>query len=120
MKLGIQVQLQFIITQHIRDEALMLDLQTFFGCGSIANDGPTKKQFRIRAIGDVTTKLLPLLDMCPLMTQKALDAQAFREVHALMIAGKHLTPEGLEQIRNLKAQMNRARMVQYKNLTKVL
>ena len=38
IKLGIQVQLQFIITQHIRDAALMLDLQDFFNCGSIVND----------------------------------------------------------------------------------
>ena len=81
----------------------------------------------MRNINDLGTYLFPLLDRYPLQTplgstssvgvtpagaveQKALDATAFREVHALIKAGLHLTPNGLDQIRSLKAIMNRARM----------
>ncbi|KAJ3111081.1 hypothetical protein HK100_002811 [Physocladia obscura] len=119
MKLGYQVMLQFAITQHIRDAALMLDLQEFFGCGTIANDGPTKKQFLIRSIPLETSMMfLPLFYLYPLRTQKALDMQAFAQVHGMMKQGLHLTPEGLEEIRAIKATMNRARMVQYAHLKK--
>ena len=96
--------LQFAITQHIRDATLMLDLQEFFGCyvggahDTIAKNGPTKKQFRILSFPHITNNLLPLFELHPLCTQKALDMQAFSKVHGMMVQGMHLTPEGLEQI----------------------
>lgn len=115
MAVRYQVQLQFSITQHIRDTDLMLKIQSFFDCGSVVNDGKTKKQFRIRHFGDLETKLFPLLEKYPLQTQKKLDALSFREVHRMMKSGLHLTSHGLEQIRAVQATMNRARMTQYKS-----
>ena len=115
MALGVQVQLQFSITQHIRDAVVMRQLIDFFGAGYIASDGPSKVQFRIRGFADLEQSLFPLLDEYPLMTQKRLDAEAFRKVHALMKDGKHLTSTGLEEIRAIKGSMNRARMLKFKN-----
>lgn len=69
----------------------------FFGCGYIAlMANKTTCQYRIRKIEDLEQHLFPLLDQYP---KKALDAAAFREVHALVKAKKHLTVEGLQQIR---------------------
>jgi hypothetical protein len=114
MALGIQVQLQFSITQHIRDADLMRSLVDFFGAGIVVSDGPTKIQYRIRRFADFEQSLFPLLDEYPLMTQKRLDAEAFRKVHALMKDGRHLTPDGLDEIRVIKSTMNRARMLEFK------
>jgi hypothetical protein len=114
MALGIQVQLQFSITQHIRDANLMRSLVDFFGAGIVVPDGPTKVQYRIRRFADFEQCLFPLLDEYPLMTQKRLDAEAFRKVHALMKDGQHLTPDGLDEIRAIKSTMNRARMLEFK------
>jgi hypothetical protein len=115
MKLGYQVILEFVISQHKRDQILLENIKVFFGeCGYIAKDGANMVQYRIRAVKDVTNVLIPHLAANPLLTQKRLDAAAFMEVHALMVQGKHLTPEGLEIIRRIKSTMNRARMVQYK------
>ena len=114
MKLGYQVILEFVISQHKRDRVLLERIQEFFGCGYIAKDGATMLQYRIRAVVSVTEVLIPHLAANPLLTQKRLDAEAFMQVHALMVQGKHLTPEGLEMIRGIKATMNRARMKQYK------
>ena len=114
MALGIQVQLQFSITQHIRDADLMRSLVDFFGAGIVVSDGPTKVQYRIRRFADFEQSLFPLLDEYPLMTQKRLDAEAFRKVHALMKDGRHLTPDGLDEIRAIKSTMNRARMLEFK------
>jgi hypothetical protein len=101
MKLGFHVSLEFVITQHIRD---------FFNCGYLIKDGPTKYQYRIRNINDLEQHLFPLLDNYPLQTQKALEAKAFRQIHSLILAKKHLTVEGLDQIRSIKATMIKARM----------
>ena len=109
MALGFQVQLQFVITQHIRDSVLMHSFVDFFNAGYIANDGLTKLQFRIRAYNQLPI-LFGLLDQFPLMTQKRLDAEAFRKVHTMMGNKLHLTVDGLEEIRAIKATMNRARM----------
>jgi LAGLIDADG endonuclease len=114
MALNIQVQLQFSITQHIRDADLMRSLVDFFGAGIVVSDGPTKVQYRIRWFADFEQSLFPLLDEYPLMTQKRLDAEAFRKVHALMKDGRHLTPDGLDEIRAIKNTMNRARMLEFK------
>lgn len=113
-KLGIQVQLRFVISQHIRDIELMQLFPVFFGTGNLVSDGPTKVQYRMRGIQDLEQRLFPLLDECPLMTQKRLDADAFRQVHALMKRGQHLTLSGLDEIRSIKGSMNRARMDIYK------
>ena len=77
-------------------------------------NGKTKFQFRIRNAKDLETYLFPLLDAYPLQSQKAMDAAAFREVHAMMVNKEHLTHEGLAKIRLIKSTMNRARMEQYK------
>jgi hypothetical protein len=110
MKTGFQVTLEFVITQHIRDVLLMHKLVEFFNCGYLIKDGPTKYQYRIRNINDLQNHLFLLLDEYPLQTQKSLDATAFRLIHSLILAKKHLTVEGLDEIRNIKATMNRARM----------
>lgn len=116
MSLGYQVQLQFVITQHIRDAKLVHMFVDFFGCGYVANDGPTKLQYRIRGYSDFNKSLFPMLDEYPLVSQKRLDAEAFRRVHAMMGNKQHLTASGLAEIRAIKATMNRARMAQYKAL----
>lgn len=115
MALGYQVQLQFTITQHIRDADLMDKFTEFFGCGNIASDGSTKVQFRIRKLSDIKSVLLPFVKDHPLQTQKRLDAAAFFGVLALMETGEHLTVDGLAKIRDIKSTMNRARMLEFKS-----
>lgn len=109
MALGVQVQLQFAITQHIRDLALMNKFIDFFGgIDLIVNDGPLKVQYRIRSFKHLPI-LFDLLEQYPLQTQKALDAECFIKVYHMMLNKQHLTEEGLEQIKAIKNTMNRFR-----------
>ena len=116
MKLGYQVILEFVITQHKKDYNLMLRIKDFFNCGYLVKDGPDKYQYRIRALSQLEKHLFPLLDEYPLQTVKGLDAKAFREVYKLMLNNEHLTEKGLDQIRNIKSQMNRSRLFYYNTL----
>lgn len=109
IRLGVQVQLQFAITQHIRDLELMNKFIPFFGgIGSIVNDGPLKVQYRIRSFKDLPI-LFDLLQQYPLQTRKALDAQCFIDVYNMMLNKEHLTSVGLDKIMAIKATMNRSR-----------
>lgn len=110
MATGFQVSLEFTITQHVRDLVMMNKLVLFFNCGYVALNKVTC-QYRIRNINELEAHLFPLLDAYPLHTQKALDAAAFKQVHALIKAKQHLTTEGVAQIQLIKASMNRGRMV---------
>lgn len=109
MKLGYQVILEFVITQHKKDYHLMVKIKDFFNCGYLIKDGPDKYQYRIRALDQLSNNLYPLLDQYPLQTIKGLDAKAFREVHKLMLNNEHLTEKGLIKIREIKSSMNRSR-----------
>ena len=110
MVLGYQVSLEFSICQHSRDKLMMQKLISFFGFGYLAKDGPTKYQYRVRNTTNLIS-LFSLFDVHPLQTQKQLDAIAFRQVLDLVLAKRHLTLEGLSEIRKIKSTMNRARKV---------
>lgn len=110
MKTGYEVQLQFSITQHIRDYALMLLFTKFFNCGYIAADGPLKVQYRIRSISQIENHLLPFLADNPLLTVKSLDFIDFIKVFEIMKAKNHLTMEGIQTIREIKSNMNSRRI----------
>lgn len=69
MRLGVQVLLSFVITQHVRDAEIILKFKSFFGCGTIITNKDTQ-QFRIRNLLDLNSRLFPLLEAYPLQTQK--------------------------------------------------
>jgi len=111
LRLGYQVQCIFSVTQHLRDQALLVEFITFFGCGYVQPDGPLKSQFQVRALGDLKTIIIPFFEKYPLNSQKKQDFEDFKLVVTMLSEGgpQHLTPEGLEQIRNIKTGMNRGR-----------
>ena len=111
MRLGVQVQLQFCVTQHNQDRDLMTRFIPFFGgVGSVVNDGSSKVQYRMRGMDNLETHLFPFLDAHPLLTRKSIDYDHFRTVHSMMRQGQHLTSDGLARIRSIQQLMNRQRM----------
>jgi hypothetical protein len=105
--LGYQVQLRFVLTQHIQDKELMYAIKDFLSCGTIVKDTDTKLQLRIRAIKDLEDKLFPILDKYPLQTKKHLDEMIFRQVFIMIKNKEHLTEDGLNKVRYLKSKINR-------------
>lgn len=108
-RLGYQVSLEFSITQHIRDKELIEKLIKFFGCGYIIHDTSMKVQYRIRDRVELEKYLFPFFDAYPLLTIKSKDYEDFKKVHAMLERKLHLTQEGLDEIRNIQAGMNRNR-----------
>ena len=105
---GYQVFLIFKLTQHIRDEQLMRSLVDYLGCGNIYID-KSAIEYRVTKFSDLTDKILPLFTKYPIQGTKRLDYTDFVSVAELIKSKKHLTEEGLDQIRNIKAGMNKGR-----------
>lgn len=107
-KLSEVVNLSFILTQHNRDNQLMRSLIEYLGCGNVYNDSETV-QFVVTKYNDLTDKVIPFFDRYKIVGVKFQDYLEFKKVIELMQKKAHLTSEGLDQIRKIKAGMNRER-----------
>jgi hypothetical protein len=110
-RLGVQVQLEFILTQHSRDEELIISLVDSFDCGKCyPRSGKDFVEFKVRTISDITEKIIPFFQKYPIIGVKRLDFQDWCKIAELMKNKVHLTEEGLEQIRTIKTGMNKGRL----------
>lgn len=109
-KTGSRVWLSFQITQHSRDAVLMKALTEYLGCGHYYLK--TKQDVGdiiVSGLSDVTTKIIPLFEKYPIIGVKALDYADFCKALKLIKDKAHLTELGLDNIRLIKAGMNRGR-----------
>lgn len=111
-KTGSGVKLVFRITQHIRDELLIISFIQYFGCGKVyKKTGKDAVDFMVTGFPDITDKVIPFLCEYSILGKKSEDFKDFCIIAELMKDKKHLTQEGLEQILRIKAGMNTGRQV---------
>jgi LAGLIDADG DNA endonuclease family protein len=102
------VAILFILTQHIRDELLLKSFIDFFDCGhtySYLN----YIEFKCQSFKDNSEKILPFFHKYPNLGVKAQDFEDWKKVAEMIKSKEHLTNEGFEQIRQIKARMNSCR-----------
>lgn len=59
-RLGVQVELVFQLTQHLRDEKLINSLISYFGCGKMYKKSNVEAvDYKISKFSDLTEKLIP-------------------------------------------------------------
>ena len=110
MKLGYQVLPEFRIIQHKRDVKLLFSIRTFFGHGFVVTNkgkGSDIMEYRLRKLEHLKNVLIPFFESNELLTSKKFNFYIFRDIVNKMCDGGHLTEEGLNEIRHLKARMNR-------------
>ena len=107
--LGETVQLKFDLAQHSRDTKLLTSLQNLLGYGSVSKHSQNAVVFRATKFSDLMECLIPFFDKYKIIGVKSEDYQDFKKVAQLMEKKAHLTIEGLEDIRRIKAKMNRGR-----------
>lgn len=108
-KTGIAVRLRFILAQHVRDEQLMRSLIELFGCGNV-HFSKKAVYFAVEKFSDLENKIIPFFVKYPILGVKAQDFNDLCRAAELMRDKKHLTQQGLIQIRNIKDGMNKERL----------
>lgn len=105
-KLGLAVQLVFKITQHSRDINLLKGLINFFNCGRIEyrKDGEGC-DFSVNSLKAFEEKIIPFFLKYPLKGSKLLNFKDFYQIFKII----HLTKEGMNKIKMIKAGMNTSR-----------
>ena len=104
--IGYQVTLNFTLTQHSKDLALMTMLKENFGLG-LMYENLSIVRWVITKKSDIDT-LITLLNS-ELIGAKSLDLKDFTKVQEIINSGLHKTEEGLNQILDIKRNMNRGR-----------
>jgi hypothetical protein len=107
MTSGFQVLPEFTVVQHRRDVQVLHALKAYFGCGVVRVNHGDRMAYRVRSLSHLAERVVPFFVKHPLKTRKNVDFKKFRHVVLLMEAGRHLTPEGIEEIRRIAAEMNR-------------
>lgn len=112
MKTGFQVQLRFNITQYSIDSELMNSLIDFWGCGKVfVSFKGNKLDFQILNFKDLSDKVIPLFQSISLRGVKSKDFSDFCKAVEIIKVKGHLSNEGLDKIRKLKAGMNTGRKI---------
>ena len=106
--MGEAVTLVFQVSQHIRDEQLMRSLIKYLNCGCITINR-TRVDFRVTKFNDIKNIIIPCFKKYPIQGVKSEDFKDFCLVAEMMEKKEHLTSEGLEKIKQIKARMNRGR-----------
>ena len=109
-KLGISAGLRFTITQHSRDEQLMISLIDFFNCGHLNKRNNNCFNLTVRKFTDLENKIITFFKKYPIIGDKLLNFQDFIEASKLINNKDHLTIEGLKKIREIKNGMNTKRV----------
>jgi len=81
--------------------------------GKIYKIGETAVDFQVTKITDIIEKIIPFFDKYSIIGEKAKDFEDFKRVARMIQSGEHLTLNGLEQIRQIKARMNTGRNTKY-------
>ena len=108
MKLGYTCQPQFRVTQHERDLVVLGRIIKTLGCGNIVkpSSGRDRYDISVASIKDIATIIIPFFQEYSLYGAKYLDFQAFSDGIYIIEKKKHLTQEGLDQLKLLTYSMN--------------
>lgn len=109
-KAGSRVVLIYILTQHIRAALLLKSMVNFFGY-VLAQTSSYKDyiEFRCQSFKHNYENILPFFKKYPILGVKAQDFRDWAKIAEMIKTKVHLTKEGLDQIRQIKAGMNKGR-----------
>lgn len=109
-ELGFRVRLFFSIAQHARDEELLRSFIKFLYCGEYyPRANKEYGEFKVWKTNDITNKIIPFFKKYNIEGVKGINFSDWCKVAKLVENKNHLTPEGLQQIKEIKARMNTGR-----------
>ena len=117
-KLGFKVQLIFQITQHNRDMQLIKSLISYLDCGQYnASNQTASGIFLCTKFSDNYEKIIPFFRKHNIYGVKSKDFDDWCKIAEIIKMKGHLTQEGLDQIRNIKSNMNKSSCFAAKNIS---
>lgn len=110
-RIGYQVQLYFSITQHTRDESILVSLISYLESGSCRGFKGNWGKYECFNFSDIISKILPFFNQYPILGVKSQDFDCWCRAVEIIQAKGHLTTEGLSKIIEIKESMNKLRLI---------
>jgi hypothetical protein len=111
-RIGWQVQPAFAVVQGAKSVSVLQDLKRFFGCGDVFinrrhdNHREDLYRFDVRALQDLSSRILPFFEENPLRTAKHQEFRRFAVIVRMMQSKIHLTVDGMIAIAKIAETMN--------------
>ena len=121
LRLKWQVFPEFVITQGIKSEKILKEIETFFGCGKIYlnkrydNHHEHLLKYVVRNRQDLLMNIIPFFEKNLLRSAKEKDFRIFAKIIRMMNKGEHLKERGLGKIWLLTQKMNTRKFRKFKN-----
>lgn len=110
---GFRVQMHFHLKMQERDRELLEKVRNTIGCGAVYFQKEQRAnhcqcyRYTVSAERDIQEVVIPFFKKYPLQSaSKSASFLIFCQIAALLKEGRHLKPEGIEEIRALKMRMN--------------
>lgn len=116
-RLGWRIRPGFCVEMRAEELEVLTALQSALGCGHIYEldfgryEGYEDRgwvphaKFRVTRLSDLSKRVVPFFESHELFGRKALAFKFFRSIVAAITAGEHRSPEGLERVRKLAADL---------------
>ena len=105
-KSGFRVQLRFFLDQK-NAESFLNQIKDLFGYGAVILRGKTENVYRYYSDSFISFKTIcDYFNAFPLKTIKVISFANWYKVYIMVINKEHLTPEGLEKVRQIKKMIN--------------
>ena len=108
----VRAQTHFHLEMKEDDHELLCSLQDYFGCGTVQSQPDTRPnhvncyRYTVSSNKDIHDIIIPFFLQNPLKSSKYKDFLVFKVISDMIHKGLHLNDTGLEEIRELKMQMN--------------
>lgn len=110
---GARIDLNFHIKMNEKDRSLLEKVKNTLKCGNVYFQKEKRKnhtqcyRYTVGSHRDIIEKIIPFFKKHPLQSaSKQKSIKAFCKIAKIVKTKKHLTKNGVKQIRKLKAQMN--------------
>lgn len=107
-KAGGRVVIGFRFNQHIRDGSLVRSFVNYFGCGSYYSY-KDYGEYKCQSFQHSYEIILPFFQKYPILGVKSLDFKDWSKIAEMIKTKAHLTEEGLDKIKEIRAGMNKYR-----------
>jgi len=105
-KIGWRISPIFSIELHKKDLLLLSRIQAFFNVGAIYKHR-SNVVYHVQSFNDLLNVIIPHFIKYPLLTQKGSDFLLFKIVVNILKTKQHTSIEGLQNIINIRASMNK-------------
>lgn len=110
---GVRIQLHFHIKMQEKDRPLLESVRDVLGCGSVYLQKEKRAnhcqcyRYTVSSQKDILDVVIPFFEKHPLQSvSKRHSFEVFKKIAFLVAQKKHLTPQGVQKIRELKSTMN--------------